>query len=82
VGRTTPGIEQAAYTVRGMIAEGTLGPGDKAPSAPELREATGVCVVYCGRALGLLVEDGTRAPGKPPRGRPRVPGSAPTSTSS
>jgi DNA-binding GntR family transcriptional regulator len=73
VARTTPAIEQAAYTVRRMIAEGTLRPGDKAPSAPELREATGVCATYCRRALDLLVRDRTLAPGKPPRGRPRVP---------
>lgn len=71
--RTTPAIEQAAYTVRGMIAEGALKPGDTAPSAPELREVTGVCATYCRRALDLLVQDGTLVPGKPPRGRPRVP---------
>jgi len=76
VPRTTPKITQAAYTVRGMIAEGTLKPGDKAPSVPELREATGVCTDYCLRALRLLVADGTLLPGRPPLGRPRVPRAA------
>jgi len=71
--RATPKVRQAAYTVRAMIAEGTLRPGDIAPSAPQLREATGVCEAYCRRALAGLVEDGTLEPGKPPRGRPRVP---------
>jgi DNA-binding GntR family transcriptional regulator len=73
VPRTTPAIEQVRYTVRGMIAEGTLRPGDKAPTAPELREATGVCEVYCRRALALLVAEGTLAPPESPRARHRVP---------
>lgn len=71
--RTTPKVRQAAYTVLAMIAEGTLRPGDMAPSAPQLQEATGVCEVYCQRAIRLLVSDGTLVPGNPPRGRPRVP---------
>lgn len=71
--RTPPAkVRQAAYTVRGMIAEGTLKPGDTAPSAPALSEQTGVCYVYCLRALRLLAADGTLEPGKA-RGRLRVP---------
>ena len=66
-------MTQAAYTVRAMIREGDLRPGDKAPSARELREVTGVCVAYCRRAIRLLTDDGTLLPGKPPQGRPRVP---------
>lgn len=71
--RTTPKVRQAAYTVRAMIAEGILRPGGIAPSAPQLRKATGVCEAYCRRALALLVADGTLVPGPSPRGRPRVP---------
>lgn len=71
--RTTPAIEQVRYTVRGMIAEGALAPGDPAPTVPELQEATGVCRAYCHRALRLLTDDGTLVT-ETPRGRRRVAG--------
>jgi len=73
VARTPPKVQQAVYTVRAMIAEGLLKPGDIAPSVPQLQEATGVCEAYCQRAIRLLVADGTLVPGPSPRGRPRVP---------
>jgi len=73
VARTTPAIEQVRYTVRGMIREGDLRPGDLAPTTAELREATGVCEAYCQRALRLLTDDGTLVR-EHPRGRRRVPG--------
>lgn len=56
-----------------MLSSGRLLPGDIAPSAPELATQTGICYSYCLQALRLLVADGTLEPGRPPRGRPRVP---------
>lgn len=71
--RATPKVREAADAVRAMIAVGRLLPGEAAPTAPGLSTQTGICYVYCLRALRLLVADGTLEAGKPPRGRPRVP---------
>jgi DNA-binding GntR family transcriptional regulator len=74
VARTAPPkVREAADTVREMIGDGKLLPGETAPSAPGLSAQTGICYSYCARALRALVADGTLEPGKPPRGRPRVP---------
>jgi hypothetical protein len=71
--RLPPKAAAVAGTVRAMIAGGTLQPGDLAPSAPALQQATGTAYAYCLLAVRSLVDDGTLQPGKPPRGRPRVP---------
>ncbi len=64
---------KAAELVRARIADGTLRPGQSAPSGAALAVMTGYSSLTCRRALRLLVEDGTLAPGPSPNARPRVP---------
>jgi DNA-binding transcriptional regulator YhcF (GntR family) len=50
---------QAVSAVRGMIADGTLKPGDPAPTAGELARETGLHPAACAAALRTLAADGT-----------------------
>ena len=69
---TMPRHAQAAAIVRAQIADGTLKPGQAAPSGAQLARLTGFCPVTCRRALRDLVDDGTLARGVSPSARPRV----------
>lgn len=57
-GRARPLVQAVADEVLGMIADGTLKPGDPSPSADSLREKTGVGRAYCLAALARLEADG------------------------
>jgi transcriptional regulator with XRE-family HTH domain len=65
---------EAAAVVREMIADGSLGPGDLAPSALFLAARTGACEDTCRKGLRLLVEAGVLDAAVSRSGRPRVPG--------
>jgi len=64
---------RGADLVRGWIADGTLRPGESAPSGAALAAITGYSSLTCRRSLRLLVQDGTLSPGPSPNARPRVP---------
>jgi DNA-binding transcriptional MocR family regulator len=63
-----------AELVRAQIADGTLRPGDLAPSGEALSRVTGHARPTCRQALRALVDDGTLEPPDSIYGRPRVPG--------
>jgi hypothetical protein len=67
-------FEQAAASVRSQIADGTLRPGQPAPSGAALSRATGFSVLTCRRALRTLLKDGVLVPGPSRNARPRVAG--------
>jgi DNA-binding transcriptional regulator YhcF (GntR family) len=71
-------FERVAASVRTRIANGTLRPGEPAPSAAALARDTGVSALTCRKALGVLIEEGTLTPGPSRNARPRVPVSAST----
>jgi transcriptional regulator with XRE-family HTH domain len=70
----TPAQLEVAAVVRTQIADGTLKPGDIAPSGAALSRATGHAKVTCRKALQLLVEEGILTPRCSASGRPRVAG--------
>ena len=63
---------QAAAVVRAQVADGTLKPGDAAPSGAQLARLTGFCEMTCRRALRILISDGILVPGLSTNARPRV----------
>lgn len=63
---------QAAAIVRAQIADGTLKPGQPAPSGDALARLTGFSTLTCRKALRGLVAEGTLTPGPSPGARPRV----------
>jgi hypothetical protein len=69
---TVPKYAQAAAIVRAQVADGTLKPGQAAPSGARLARLTGFSVLTCRRALRALLTDGTLAPGPSRNARPRV----------
>ena len=74
---TRPKHAQAAALVRAQVADGTLKPGQAAPSGAQLARLTGFSVLTCRRALRDLVTDGTLTRGVSPHARPRVTAPAP-----
>jgi hypothetical protein len=54
-----PRWPEAVTVIRGMIADGTLKPGDPAPTAGELAAGTGLHGAACSAALRTLAADGT-----------------------
>jgi DNA-binding transcriptional MocR family regulator len=66
--------ERVAAAVRGQIADGTLRPGQPAPSGAELSRLTGYSTLTCRRALRELIADGVLSPGPSRNARPRVAG--------
>jgi hypothetical protein len=75
---------QAAAIVRAQVADGTLKPGQAAPSGAQLARLTGFCPLTCRRALRFLISEGTLVPGPSANARPRVAvpdGTAPTGAS-
>jgi DNA-binding transcriptional regulator YhcF (GntR family) len=67
---------QVATLVRAQIADGSLLPGQSAPSGAALARETGYSALTCRRALGMLIKDGVLFPGTSPGARPRVPSRA------
>ena len=74
---TTPKHAQAAALVRAQVTDGTLRPGQAAPSGAQLARLTGFSVLTCRKALRTLVTDGTLTRGVSPHARPRVTAPAP-----
>jgi transcriptional regulator with XRE-family HTH domain len=60
--------------VRGRIADGSLRPGQPAPSGAELARTTGYSTLTCRKALRVLIADGLLVPGPSRNARPRVAG--------
>jgi DNA-binding transcriptional regulator YhcF (GntR family) len=75
-GKSLPKWARVAAAVRAQVADGTLRPGQPAPSGAALSRATGFSTLTCRRALRALVEDGVLAPGPSRNARPRVAGGA------
>ena len=73
-GRGLPKWARVAAAVRGQIADGTLRPGQPAPSGAALSRVTGYSTLTCRRALRALVGDGVLIPGPSRNARPRVAG--------
>lgn len=63
---------QAAALVRAQVTDGTLKPGQAAPSGAQLARLTGFAPLTCRRALMLLIAEGVLVPGTSPAARPRV----------
>ena len=60
--------------VRRRVADGTLHPGQPAPSGAELSRITGYSTLTCRKALRVLIADGVLVPGPSRNARPRVAG--------
>src|SRR5271168_5143281 len=73
-GKGPPKYARVAAAVRGQIADGTLRPGQPAPSGAALSRATGYSTLTCRRALRVLIADGVLVPGASASARPRVAG--------
>ena len=69
---TAPRYAQAAAIVRAQVADGTLRPGQPAPSGAQLARVTGFSPGTCIKALRALVTEGTLTRGVSPGARPRV----------
>jgi hypothetical protein len=63
---------RAAAIVRAQIADGTLKPGQPAPSGGSLARVTGFSALTCRKALRALIAEGVLSPGPSPNARPRV----------
>jgi hypothetical protein len=74
---TTPKHAQAAAIVRAQVTDGTLKPGQAAPSSAQLARLTGFAPLTCRRALRDLIADSTLTRGVSPHARPRVTAVAP-----
>lgn len=74
-GDRVPKYARVAAAVRGQIADGTLRPGQPAPSGAALSRVTGYSTLTCRRALRVLIADGVLLPGPSRNARPRVAGS-------
>jgi hypothetical protein len=69
---TAPKYAQAAAIVRAQVADGTLKPGQPAPSAAHMARLTGFSPLTCSRGLRDLLTEGTLVPGPSRSARPRV----------
>jgi len=74
VAKRVPKYARAAAAVQGLIADGTLRPGQPAPSGAALSRITGYSTLTCRRALRVLIADGVLTPGPSRNARPRVAG--------
>jgi DNA-binding XRE family transcriptional regulator len=63
---------QAAAIVRAQVADGTLRPGQAAPSGASLASLTGFDPLTCRKALRVLEREGVLMPGPTPSARLRV----------
>ena len=71
----TPGLPKylrVAAAIRRQIADGTLRPGQPAPSGAELSRAFGFSTLTCRKALRALIAEGLLVPGPSNNARPRV----------
>jgi hypothetical protein len=73
-GKGLPKYARVAAAVRAQITEGTLRPGQPAPSGAALSRVTGYSPLTCRRALRVLITDGVLTPGPSRNARPRVAG--------
>jgi Helix-turn-helix domain/Bacterial regulatory proteins, gntR family len=73
-GRRPLKYRRVVALVRGRIADGSLRPGQPAPSGAELARATGYSTLTCRRGLRVLIADGVLVPGPSRNARPRVAG--------
>jgi DNA-binding GntR family transcriptional regulator len=71
-GAALPKYLRVAAVIRRQIADGTLRPGQPAPSGAELSRAFGFSTLTCRKALRTLIADGLLVPGPSPNARPRV----------
>jgi DNA-binding transcriptional regulator YhcF (GntR family) len=69
---TLPKYLRVAAAIRRQIADGTLRPGQPAPSGAELGRAFGYSTLTCRKALRALTADGLLVPGPSRNARPRV----------
>jgi hypothetical protein len=76
-GNGPPKYLRVAAAVRDQVADGTLRPGQPAPSGAALSRLTGYSTLTCRRALRALVSDGVLLPGPSRSARPRVAGAPP-----
>jgi DNA-binding XRE family transcriptional regulator len=67
-----PKYVQVAALVRAQVADGTLRPGEAAPSGAQLARLTGFSALTCRKGLRLLIREGVLSPGASPAARPRV----------
>jgi hypothetical protein len=67
-----PKYAQVAAIVRAQVTDGTLRPGEAAPSGAQLARLTGFSVLTCRNGLRSLVREGVLSPGASPAARPRV----------
>lgn len=73
-GKDLPKYARVAAALRGQVADGTLRPGQPAPSGAALSRVTGFSTLTCRRALRLLIADGVLILGPSRNARPRVAG--------
>jgi hypothetical protein len=73
-GKDMPKYARVAEAVRAQIADGTLRPGQPAPSGAALSRVTGYSTLTCRKALRVLIADGALIPGPSRNARPRVAG--------
>jgi DNA-binding XRE family transcriptional regulator len=71
-GPTLPKYLRVAAAIRRQIADGSLRPGQPAPSGAELSRAFGFSTLTCRKALRALIAEGLLVPGPSPNARPRV----------
>src|SRR5580693_234326 len=67
-----PKYVQVAAVVRALVADGTLRPGQAAPSGAQLARLTGFGELTCRKGLRTLISQGVLSPGGSPTARPRV----------
>jgi hypothetical protein len=73
-GKGLPKYARVAAAIRSQVADGTLRPGQPAPSGAALSRFTGYSTLTCRRALRLLIAEGVLTPGPSRNARPRVAG--------
>ena len=73
-GKGMPKYARVAEAIRAQIADGTLRPGQPAPSGAALSRITGYSTLTCRKALRVLIADGALIPGPSRNARPRVAG--------
>jgi DNA-binding transcriptional regulator YhcF (GntR family) len=71
-GAVLPKYRRVAAEIRRQIEDGTLRPGQPAPSGAELSRDFGFSTLTCRKALRTLIAEGLLVPGPSPNARPRV----------
>ena len=71
-GPALPKYLRVAAVIRRQIADGTLRPGQPAPSGAELSRTFGFSTLTCRKALRALIAEGLLVPGPSNNARPRV----------